>query len=270
MNTLTWVYPQSIDELRECLLNNTPPHGGGTGFMRNPPRSGALADLSGVRMDAATVDGSFARFGGATTFNRAAEVLAVEHRDHVLVRALNDAASPALRNRITVGGSIALFPPWSSIVGPLVALEAKVELVGAHEGWVPVAEYLDNRQLGEHTAIVTVEVDVGSAWTSHWYRFARTHFNYPLFTVTVLTRGDGPRLSAARIVITGNRGRYRRLVDLEARVAGNAPPHVLTADDLGTDIPGRQGFTGEYLTHLATVEVARGLRQGPPDAGSAS
>ena len=34
----------------------------------------------------------------------------------------------------------------------------------------------------------------------------------------------------------------------------------VTPADLGTEIPGRQGFGGEYLTHLAAVEVTRGLR----------
>ncbi len=260
MSTLQWLYPNSLDELRECLQNDTLLHGGGTGLMRNPPRKGSVADLSRVGIGGVERVADGMRLGGAARF--ADVIQALNRSDHLLAKALSDAASPALRNRITLGGSIALFPPWSSVVGPLIALEARLQLVGQHEAWVSISDYLDNRELGKGTAIAAVEVDTATAWTSYWFRFSRTHFNYPLFTVTVLTQVEGRSLSTARIVLTGNRGRYKRLTELEREVVGGSPPEHIDANQLATDVPDRQGFTGAYLTHVAAVEVTRGLRAG--------
>ena len=230
--------------------------------MRNPPDSGLLADLSRAGIGDVSVENRFLRIGGAATFARVADEVRGLEAAAPLRNALQDAAAPALRNRITVGGSIALFPPWSSVVGPLVALGAVIDLVGDHEGPVPIVEYLDRRELRAGSAIVTVTVDLEPGWKCHWYRFSRTRFNYPLFTVTILSRAVAGTIEAARIVITGCSGRYRRCRDLEARIAGTRPPDELTAEDLGTHIPERQGFSSEYLTHRATVEVSRGLAAG--------
>ncbi len=229
--------------------------------MRNRPRVGTLADLSGVGIHNVQVTDGAARIGGAATFTNAENSLAVAHPDHILVKALHDACSPALRNRITFGGSLALFPPWSSVVGPLVALDAELTLVGATNGTFPVSDYVGNRELGEKTAITEVCVDVSREWESHWYRFGSTHFNYPLFTVVVLTEVNGRSISDCRIVLTGNRGRFKRLVQIEDEIRGtNRPDITVTPATLGTAFPDRQGFGGQYLAHLASVEVTRGLR----------
>ena len=261
MSNVTWVYPKSVDELTECLKNDTRPVGGGTGFLRNVPRSGSLADLSGVGISYVRVADGSARIGGVATFSDTVTALSAAVPDNILVKALSTAASPALRNTITIGGSVALFPPWSRLVGPLVALDSKVTLIGSTEGTFAVSEYVNSQELKEQTAILEVEVDVGRRWESHWYRFAPARFNYPLFTAVVLTETDGTSISDCRIVITGTRGRFKRLDQLEAAVRGTSRAAIsVTPADLGAEIPGRQGFGGEYLTHLAAVEVTRGLR----------
>ncbi|MBU8912498.1 MAG: FAD binding domain-containing protein [Spirochaetales bacterium] len=261
MSKVTWVYPKSVDELTECLKNDTRPHGGGTGFMRNVPQSGSLADLSGVGIASVRVTDGSVRIGGAATFTAAASAIAAARPGHIVARALYDAASPALRNRITIGGSLALFPPWSSVVGPLVALDAELTIVGATTGTYPVSEYIGNRELGAETAITEIRADASREWESHWYRFAPTHFNYPLFTVVVLTELDGTSISDCRIVLTGNRGRFKRLEAVENEIRGTSQPAVeVTPADLGAGFPDRQGFSGEYLTHLAAVAITRGLR----------
>lgn len=259
MGVLRWVYPASRDELRQCLHDGARLHGGGTGILRGRPSAGTLADLSRAGLDDITVTESTIRFGGAVTFTRALDAARDLDLRHPVCRALSTAASPGLRNRITMGGSLALFPPWSSLVGPLLALEARVELIGAHEGGVSVGNYLENAGMRRKTAIAAVEVDGTTGWECHWSAFRRTRFTYPLLTVTVLTRRNGDSLAAARIVVTGCRGRYRRCRELEERVTARGVPDSLTAADLGTDFRERQGFSGEYLAHRATVEISRGL-----------
>ena len=51
----------------------------------------------------------------------------------MLVKALKNTATTPLRNRITVGKRL-LSPLWSNLMGPLLALDAEVEVVGKLNG----------------------------------------------------------------------------------------------------------------------------------------
>ena len=259
MSTVRWIHPETLLDLRRALQDGARLHGGGTGILRNPPSSGLVADLSRLGIDACSTGDGVVRLGATARVGDAARHVAALDPEHLLVKAFGRMAAPALRNRITVGGSVALFPPWSSVVGPLLALDARVELVGSREQTVPLTDYLDDRELRAATAIVAVEFDAARGLRSYWFSYARTRLNYPLFSVAVLGRGGAGTIDEVRVVITGNVGRYRILNELAARLAGSAPPDRLSRDDLGTRIPDRQGFSGDYLTHVAAVEVARGL-----------
>jgi len=264
MNNVTWVFPTSPEELAAAVRDGARPHGGGTGLMRNIPRSGALADVARAGIGAVEVSGTTAHIGGAATYASAATVLGSKWPGNIITLALGEAASPALRNRITIGGSVALFPPWGRIVGPLVALDATLELDGAVTGAFPVADYVARHELSERSVIVAATVEMGAAWEAHWYRFSPVTFNYPLFSVVTLVRADGDTIADARIVVTGNRGRYARLEALEEMVRGKARAAAAVADrELGTDFPDRQGFSGDYLGHLAGVAISRALQGGP-------
>jgi CO/xanthine dehydrogenase FAD-binding subunit len=261
MSNVTWEFPNTVDELVECLKKDTRLVGGGTGLMRNVPSEGSFTDLSALGIDYVRIDRGIAHIGGAASFAETAAVLGSEYPGNIISVSLNDAACPSLRNMITIGGSVALFPPWGRVVGPLVALDAKLQLVGATDGTFTVSEYVGSPDLAKQTAIVEVEVDLTREWSPYWYRFSPVRFNYPLFTVVVLVEYDGDLVADCRLVLTGVRGRYRRLSEVEDRVRGKPRTKVgVTGDDLETMFPDRQGFSGEYLAHLAAVQVTRGLR----------
>jgi CO/xanthine dehydrogenase FAD-binding subunit len=258
---VSWEYPETIDELVECLKKDTKPVGGGTGLLRNVPKSGVLADLSRLGLGYVRSDGGIATIGGTASFALTASVLEDAFPGNIISAALDDAASPALRNTITMGGSIALFPPWGRVVGPLVALDATLRLVGESEGEYAVAEYFARKELWKRTAIVEIKADMSGNWESHWYRFSPVRFNYPLFTVVVLVEPDREVIADSRVVVTGNRGRFKRLTEVEDAARGSRRSEVeVLANGLGTAFPDRQGFTGDYLAHLAAVEITRALR----------
>lgn len=259
MSKITWVQPESLDELRAALRDGARLHGGGTGLMRNPPSHGAIADLSRLGIDRAQAREASVRIGGAASIATVAGEVGRVEPGHIVVQALSGMAAPALRNRITLGGSIALFPPWSSVVGPLLAAGTKLTLAGAHEETVALEEYLERRELRRGTAIVEADVALTPGLQGRWFAFTRTRFNYPLFAVAVLGRGEKGAIADLRIIVTGTRGRYARLAELEDRLLGAAVPRVLAADELGVRIPDRQGFSGDYLTHVAAVQIRRGL-----------
>jgi len=259
MNTIRWVYPESLDELRAHLHDGARLHGGGTGLMRRPPEKGTLVDLSRLGIDACSTAETAFRFGGAASITQVVDLIAASDPDHILVRSRGRMAAPALRNRITIGGSIALAPPWTSVIGPLLALETRVTLAGSHEGSVNLTDYLEQRELRRGTAVIEVAFQTQPGWRSYWYSFARTRLNYPLFSITVVGTGGDDQIVDHHIVITGNLGGHQRLAELEARFTGGPPPRELKPDELGTRIPDRQGLDGAYLTHVADVEIRRGL-----------
>lgn len=259
MSRITWVQPESLDELRGALSDGARLHGGGTGLMRNPPDRGSIADLSRLGIDGARANATSVRVGGAASITTTVGEVERAQPDHIVAKALSRMAAPALRNRITIGGSIALFPPWSSVVGPCLAAGATLTLAGAHETNVGLDEYLARRELRRTTAIVDVDVPLTPGLRSSWFAFTRTRFTYPLFSVAVVGRCEGRTIAELRVVVTGNAGRYARLAGLEERLAGGAPPEELTVSDTGVRIPDRQGFSGDYLTRLATIQIRRGI-----------
>jgi len=259
MSTITWVQPESLDELRAALSDGARLHGGGTGLMRNPPARGKIADLSRLGIDGARANGTSIRVGGAASIATVVREVERAQPDHIVVHPLSRMAAPALRNRITLGGSVALFPPWSSVVGPLLAAGTRLALVGAHEATVGLDEYLERRELRRGTAIVDVDIPLTPGLRSSWFAFTRARFTYPLFSVVVVGRCERAALTELRVVVTGSTGRYTRLSELEERLVGSGIPRELSADDLGVRIPGRQGYSGDYLTRLATIQIRRGI-----------
>jgi len=262
MDRLTWHTPHSLSELEPLLsLKGARLHGGGTGLLRSRPSSGTLVDLSRIGCDDVTVDGDTVSIGGTTTFADVVDGVSVSDPDHILVKALSTAATPALRNRITVGGSLALFPPWSSIVGPLLATGARVQLAGHTAGEVELSEYLATRDFRQETAVIGVTCSRCTDSVSYWYEFKRTRLTYPLFTVSVVIAVSGGRIDRCRIVLTGTRARFAMPHRLADSLVGTDPRTAQVKEsDLETIIPARQGYSSDYLTHLAATAVARGVR----------
>jgi CO/xanthine dehydrogenase FAD-binding subunit len=261
MSDLTWVRPESVGELAHRLSREgVIPHGGGTGLLSRRLDGAVLADLSALGLEYLEQGESSLEIGAMVTYTRLVEHLRAEAPDHVLRKSLEHAASSPLRNRITIGGSVSMSPLWSSLMGPLVALEATVHLVGAEQRSFPITEYLSEPRLRKHTAVTGVTVPIDPQWSSRYARFVRTRFDYPLFTTTILLKEEAGVVVGARLVVTGTKRRYARLTELEERLTGATLSGIRIApEDLGVRMPARQGYSEEYLLHRAAVEIERGL-----------
>ena len=271
MSDLTWVRPESVGELAHRLSREgVIPHGGGTGLLSRRLDGAVLADLSGLGLEYLEQADFSLEIGAMVTYTRLVEHLRAEAPDHVLRKSLEHAASSPLRNRITIGGSVSMSPLWSSLMGPLVALEGTVHLIGAEEGSFPITEYLTRLELRKHTAVTGVTVPIDPQWRSHYVRFVRTRFDYPLFTTTILLKEEAGVVSGARLVVTGTKRRYARLTELEERLTGATLFGIRIApEDLGAHMPARQGYSEEYLLHRAAVEIERGLGELAGKSGDA-
>lgn len=285
MSGITWAHPDTVGEALHTLAANPTArlHGGGTGLLRSDPREGLLVDLSRAGLGAITEEGGHLVVGATATLAELLErAAAVGEETHLLVQALRETATPALRNRITVGGSVAMFPPWSGLIGPLVALDAEVELAGGVGGTgdgatraesrrsVPIVEYLTENSARRGTIVTAVRFALYDDARYGWYRFVRLNFDYASFSLSVVLRrgggGDGGgAIRDARIVLVGTQNRFDRLYGVEERLCAGAPSAVSIAD-LPSAIPARNGFSGEYLTEVAIVQLQRILNEMTRDA----
>jgi CO/xanthine dehydrogenase FAD-binding subunit len=276
MRETEWFFPENLDEVPPLLAKRgVIPHGGGTGILRmKAPRGRSRGDGGGpedggVRglMDLGRLPlRQFERLGGRVEIGSTltfAEVVERLEGDHILARALGGCASTPLRNRITVGGSVALFPVWSDLMGPLVALEADVGLIGAERGVFPLTRYVSEPALRRGTLVTGVSFR-DQAWSSFYYRDARTRFDYAAFTVTILLKKGAGKVLDARVVVIGCKGKFSRLHELEEQVKGASAGGARAGGAGALSYPplsftGRKFMSPEYLAHCARVELERGL-----------
>ena len=270
MKELVWHFPTNLAEAIDLVRDGAPPHAGGTGILRTgASKLTRLVDLHRLPLEYLDVTGDVVEMGAMLTFSDVVTRMQSVDPGSILIESLGQAASTPLRNRITLGGSVAMAPPWSDLIGPLLALDAEVVLAPGRgtETTCPVARFLDDRAARKGTLVKAIRFRPG-AWDSVYCRATRTHFDYAAFTLTALVRKN-PRgeVEEARLVVTGNKRRYQRLAAQEQAVIGRKAEDVA---DLSQVVAGAQADVEfgpksiggpEYVGHLFGVELERALKR---------
>jgi CO/xanthine dehydrogenase FAD-binding subunit len=263
MKELEWFFPKDITQVPDLLsMKGAVPHGGGTGILKSGTgRINGLIDLSRLPLGYFRLVNGRVEFGASQTYSELVNNIRRIDPGHILVKALGRSANTPLRNRITAGGSIALFPPWSDLMGPLIALGADMSLIGKDNNNVNVSEYASKRDLVKGNLITGVGFELKSR-LSYFYRESRTIVDYPAFTVTVMLNKPDDIIEDPRAVVSGCTGRFKRLDGLEKYLIGKSAREIDVADAVNlVDIsfPRKKNMTPEYLKHLAGVRIERGL-----------
>jgi len=260
---LKWYYPRSLEEVTPLLRERgVAPHGGGTSLLRGSlSRLAGLIDLSGLPLHVFEHDKREIRIGSNMSYADVVRRLRRIEPGHILVKSLSQAASTPLRNRITIGGSVSLFPLWSDLMGPLIALGARVAVVGREQGVHDIEDYTKNRKLRSGNLITEVRIP-RARWISHYHRETRTSFDYPAFSITILLADKKKKTATTRFVIAGNTEKYRRLSDLEEALADSSWQEVKSMGlqrYLDVKFAGKRLGSSDYISHLAAVGLRRGL-----------
>lgn len=259
MEQLNWYYPEDLNEAARLVSDgDKAPHSGGTALIRKGFRKiKSIVDLSRLPMHDIEVQGDRIEIGAMCSYDDIIRAFRAVDPGHVLVQSLKNSASTPLRNRITAGGSVAAFPAWSDFVGPLLLLDAKVDLIGRETGTFPLSNYLNRRELRAGSIITRILTENFPHKGLH-YRETRTHVDYPAFTITLTaTPADGV-FKGLRVVVVGNKERFRRLTELEAALNGKTGSILdsLNIDDFfPVDFPDRKHGSGEYLGHVARIAL---------------
>ncbi len=188
----------------------------------------------------------------------------------VVARAASLIADQQVRNRGTIGGSIAHADPASDLPTVLLAAEGSVEAAGPSGSRTIAAADLFQDYLT--TALAPDEVITGvtmpslDGWSWGYEKFARRSEDWAMVGVCALVKGSGGQVEDVRIGLTHMGSTPLRATAAEDALRGGS----LDADSIasaaeqaaeGTDPPGDLNATPDYKRHLARTLTRRALEQ---------
>jgi carbon-monoxide dehydrogenase medium subunit len=235
----------------------------------------ALVDVNGLsELDVLEVtDEGGLRLGALTRLGRLERDPRVAERAPLLAAALPHVAHPQIRNRGTVGGSLAHADPAAELPALAVALDARFRLVGtAGERWVAAREFflgLFATALAPEELLVEVvlpPLPAGTGWAFH--EVARRHGDYAQVGLAARLRLDGAgRVAEARLVYLSVGDAPVEATRAAAALAGELPcvaafeAAAAIAAEEEIDPAGDIHASAPFKRHLARVLTRRALAE---------
>lgn len=167
---------------------------------------GLLVDLNGIdELKGITVQGDTVRIGALTRHTDVENSTEVSEKLPLLASAIRQVAHPAIRNRGTIGGSVAFADPAAEYPACAVALEAQIEIAGTggrrKVAAIDFFKDIYDTDLEEGEIITAVEFPVLQAgYKSAFSELARRHGDYAMAGLAVHAKVDGTTVSNLRLV----------------------------------------------------------------------
>ncbi len=210
---IKWFYPSNFDEAVKIHLQNNLiiPCAGSTAIMRSKRLNNegfidlTKCDLSYINQDKK----DSLTIGATTTFNEIIEFIqSKDYKDSsfekMLYKALIEAASYPLRNRITVGGSLYDLPLWSDLISPLLLTDTKV--IYNDDQKMDLYQYIGKRKSFPHI-IKEIIINYNDEYKYFSSRFALTSFDYAAFRVAIsYTLDNNNNFNYFKSSISGTKG----------------------------------------------------------------
>jgi carbon-monoxide dehydrogenase medium subunit len=178
-------------------------------------------------------------------------------------------ADQQVRNRGTIGGSLAHGDPASDLPGVLLAAEGAVTVTGSG-GTREVAaadlfqDYLTTA-IGDDEVLTEVRVPDFSGWGSSYLKFSRRAEDWAMVGVcAIVKKGADGTIEDVRVALTNMGSTPLRASATEAALRGQGVDAIASAAEHaaeGTDPPGDLNATPEYKQHLARVLTRRALEE---------
>ncbi len=226
---------------------------------------GALQELRGIE----DLGGGL-RIGAMTRYAELAASELVSERAPLIAKVLPHIAHAAIRNRGTIGGSVALADPAAEMPAALLALDAQIELVSARGSrTVPASDFFIGMyetalQEGELVAAILLDPFAPDRRFG-FYELARRHGDYAMAGVTAsATAAPDGTFTDWRIAYFSVAERALRATGAETALNGANPtdPDALTAvKEALSEIEFSSDLNASTDTkrHLAGVVLARAL-----------
>jgi aerobic carbon-monoxide dehydrogenase medium subunit len=209
---------------------------------------GAIAELKGIRQE-----GDRLIIGALTTYSEVVESETARRAIPALAQLASHIGDSQVRNRGTIGGSIANNDPASDYPAAVLGLNATVKTnrreIGADDFFLGMFE----TALAEDEIIVSVSFPKPAK--AGYMKFPNPASRYAIVGVMVAQTGGG-----VRVAVTGAGPCVYRLPEFEQALASNFSPAALdplsvSADGLNSDIHA----SAEYRAHLVKVMARRAL-----------
>jgi len=188
----------------------------------------------------------------------------------VMAHAAGLIADQQVRNRGTIGGSIAHGDPASDLPGVLLAAEGEVTARGAGgQRTIPAAELFQDyltTALAPDEVLTEVRLPSLDGFGFGYEKFNRRAEDWAMVGVCALVKASGDSCEDVRIGLTNMGSTPLRATAAEEALRGQP----LTAESIeaaaeqaaeGTDPPGDLNATPDYKRHLARVLTRRALAQ---------
>ena len=219
-----------------------------------------LVDINGVAgLDGIAVKNGMVEVGAMTrhvTLERSSDIAKFAL---LIALAMPHIAHPAIRNRGTIGGSLAYADPAAELPACLIALDGEIDIVGpGGKRSVKAGDFhkgLFETALGPHDVLSAVRFAVADAKTRVGFaELARRHGDYALVGLAAVAKAKDIRLVYFGVGATPVRARKA-----EEALAGGSIDDAVKALDLDptSDIQA----TGDVKKHLAGVLLRRVAKQ---------
>jgi len=224
-----------------------------------------LVDINGVAgLDGISVKNGMVEIGAMTrhvTLERSSDI--AKHAP-LIAQAMPHIAHPAIRNRGTIGGSLAYADPAAELPACLVALDGEIDIAGPKgKRSVRAGDFfkdLFETALGTYDVLTAVRFPAAGAQTRAGFaELARRHGDYAMVGLAAVAKASGKSLSDVRLVYFGVGATPVRVRKAEDALARGSVDDAVKALDLdpASDIQA----TADVKTHLAGVLLRRVARQ---------
>jgi carbon-monoxide dehydrogenase medium subunit len=279
----TYHRPSSVDEAVSLLaeLDDARPLAGGHSLLPAMKirfsTPAALVDLASIPgLDTIERDDGGIRIGALATHAGVAASDAVRDGCPALAEAAALIGDRQVRNRGTIGGSLAHADPGADYPTVVKALEATITAVGAGGSREIGADELFTGifttalEPGELVTSVRVPATASAAYVKHKHPAS----GYAVAAVAAVVAVEGGTCTSARVVVGGVTGTPVLAEAAGAALEGSSPSDDVIAD-ASAQVAGALGdaigdtyASAAYRTHLATVLARRALKTALDRAGS--
>lgn len=167
-----------------------------------------LIDINGLGLNAIAAKNGQIEIGALVRQATAERSQDIARHSPLIARALSHVAHPAIRNRGTIGGSIAYADPAAELPACLIALGGDVDIVGPGGQHTVKAddffEGLFETALGSQDILTGIRVPAANGDTRIGFaEFARRHGDYAMVGLAACARADGKNLKDVRLAFFG-------------------------------------------------------------------
>jgi carbon-monoxide dehydrogenase medium subunit len=209
--------------------------------------------------------GGTIRIGAMATHHEIETSSVIRARCPLLVEAASNIGDVQVRNRGTIGGSIAHADPAADYPASLLALEAQVRLASAKgERTVAAADFfIDAFTTALQPGEIVVEVAVAGEESNEGYRYEKVPHpasGFAVVGVAVRIKKSGEKISMARIGITGMGSHAFRALEAERLLeSGTTVDQAVLMVGEAVEANADLYASAEYREHLARVRAKRAI-----------